>query len=319
MLTSKHNFIWSDFTIQHIKQFKNYNIPNSSNLLTLLKKERTNIKNSLSNISINIKPTTFSINTFINTSWVDKSISQETFEHSHLITWTFNNIIHYLYIKSNKQQFYHFCKYVKYIILIINYLNHNNKQVKIYIVFSSLKKYFPQNNIIINTPHVNTGYTDFNKNIIFIWRYEEHVKVIFHEIIHYFELDHHSSKINKLFNFTEAITDFWAILYHLIFLSLITKIKIKTLLQFEFAFIQNQAMKLHTFFKLNNWKNNIPNIKQKTPAFSYYIIKYLIFNYLINNDMPTFEKLINNILNIGFQYKSFIDIDSSRMTLLQII
>ena len=69
-------------------------------------------------------------------------------------------------------------------------------ELDIYLVLTDLKKLFPDKETIIGIKHVNTGYTDFNRNIIFIWRYEEFEKVLIHEIQHYYGCDFHSSDPN---------------------------------------------------------------------------------------------------------------------------
>ena len=120
----------------------------------------------------------------------------------------------------------------------------------------------------------------------------------------------------------------YAILYHIIYISIITKIELKILLELEISYIKNQAMKLNNFFNLQNWKNK-PNkyINQNTSAFSYYILKYLLFEYLLTlqdydiytylNDI-NYEDLLNKILNKPFNQKEFINLDSMKMTLLQL-
>jgi hypothetical protein len=97
---------------------------------------------------------------------------------------------------------------------------------------------------------------------------------------------------------------------------------VKSLLEIELGFIKNQAMYLNEYLKLGNWKD-CPNnsIKQTTPAFSYYILKFMIFEYLINNkliDYDNYNDLIFNISKIGFKQNEYIKLKSSRMTLIQI-
>jgi hypothetical protein len=87
-------------------------------------------------------------------------------------------------------------------------------------------------------------------------------------------------------------------------------------------------MKLNNFFNLYNWKHK-PNkyINQSTSAFSYYILKYLLFEYLLNlNKCDIYEhlyyinynNLLNNILNKPFNQTKFINLKSMRMTLIQL-
>jgi hypothetical protein len=99
-------------------------------------------------------------------------------------------------------------------------------------------------------------------------------------------------------------------------------------MEIELAFIRNQAYMLNRIYDLGVWQNKPQKvIKQKTGAFSYYIIKYLLFTYVINNNIIDydkrteidFNKLLDLILINGMpKYNDIIEIKSSRMTLLQL-
>jgi len=249
-------FIWSKFTSTYLNLFsKNkVNIDNNNPLLCFIKNERSKIKQfiknnySLKNL-INIKKISdllfieklnIKIIKFSNVTWVDEKsvlLQLNQLDQIYQITWN-NNII---YIKMFKHCINSVLKNINLIIYIIEYLKsksntHENKNIEIYLILTDLKKFFPIKNQIINVQNVNTGYTDFNENIIFIWRYEEYIKVIFHEIIHFLHLDHSNIHIHSVINskgshsYFEAITDFYAIIYNIIYISLITKIQIKILL-----------------------------------------------------------------------------------------
>jgi hypothetical protein len=103
---------------------------------------------------------------------------------------------------------------------------------------------------------------------------------------------------------------------------LITQVKIKTLLELELSFIRNQAMTLNDHFGLGNWKGKPKKvIKQSTAAFSYYILKYLLFEFLIDHDLDEtvdYGELLKKSLAFGFKIKPYTKIKSSRMTLLQL-
>ena len=120
----------------------------------------------------------------------------------------------------------------------------------------------------------------------------------------------------------EAYTDFIAIIYHLIYLSLVTCVKIKSLLTLEYTFIENQAQQLNKYFNLGEWTIVPLNpIIQQTSVFSYYILKYMIFKYMQNNDfsqLEDYKKVLFNILNSGFKITNHIKTKNLRMTLLQL-
>lgn len=341
---------WSDFTYKHIKYFKNKISIDKSNLLLIeIKNETKRVKsfiyknkldikfNQLKNTQLNI--CNDKIISYSQVGWVDsKNLNNEliNLENIFEFSWKTPNIdnINKIYIKTTNINIKSISKRIKYLIYIGEYLKYkSNNTVKIfdiYIILSNLKRYFPKKNKKVRVTHINGGYTDSNKNIIFVWRYEEFEKVFLHEIIHFLNMDskHENNyvdlNINGPTSFSEAKTDFLAVFYHLIFLTIITKISIKKLLEFEFAFIENQAMALNNHFNLGSWKYKIDksiNINQGTPAFSYYILKYLLFMYFMEHDLIEIEeynKIINKIIAIGFVQKSYIKLKSSRMCLLQL-
>ena len=318
--------MWSEFTKNNIHLFKKKFINNNNILLINIKKERDNIIHFIKN-NTRMKITIESykifdnkINKYGNSPWVDPELFNNLDELNEIykISWGSNKII----VKTSN---INFLKRIKTLIYIIEYLkvkNNINKNVKIYLVLSSLQKKLPNENEIISPCNINSGYTDLEKNIIFIWRLEEFEKVIFHEIMHYFDMDlrhHHTDvhiDINGPHSYYEAITDFYGIFYNIIYISLLTKISIKELLEVELSFIKNQAVMVNNFFNLYE----TDKIVQKSPAYSYYILKYMIFKYYYNNDLEiildynTFlKKCIKKITSI-----KFINTNSARMSLLEL-
>ncbi len=343
---------WSEFTKSNIGHFKNQvTLGNTNPLANELRKEREKIIEFIKQTKINylLEPVTEielavtenKIAEIADVAWVDtKMLDKDLVNHDKVfkISWNtpgeenYSDIVNVIFIKTTNQLIQKIVKRIKYLIYIGEYLKiksaNTHKKFKIYLVLSNLKKYFPNKNKKINITNVNGGYTDFNDNYVFVWRYEEFEKVTLHEIIHFLDMDmrnHHVEnkfKINGPSSFYEAITDFWAIYYHLIYLSMLTKESISKLLELEFAFIENQAMALNSHFQLGDWKekSNI-KINQTTPALSYYILKYLMFKYFVENKMGEIKdlnKLIETVLNIGFIQKPFVKLESSRMSLLQL-
>ena len=322
---------WSNFTQTNIKLFTKYKyeIDNNNFLLNYIKNERKKLlKNK---IKINFKISKLIKNDDIYNYFKGKFVDyknllkdMETLHDIYEIKWNNNFII----IKTNEAINH---KYIKIIISIIEYLKekaHNNKDVKIFLVLSRLKKEFPKETKEMGIRNANSGYNDSMNDVIFIWRREEFEKVLFHELIHNFNLDkRHDHQPNIIHTngphlYFEAITDFQGIIYHLIFLSITSRIKIKILLEYELGFIQNQAMNLNEIWELGNWKEKPTNlIEQKTAAFSYYILKYLIFEYYLYHIVDLseeYEIILKKVLKNGFIMKPFIKINSSRMTLLQL-
>ena len=348
---------WSLFTNENIKIFKlqKYLLKKDNKLLNLIKTERQKIKEFIKihplinyNIvklnPIQIKHNDKKINLYSKTPWVDKKhmdIDIKNLDTTYCIKWktlsVLNNNINSITIKTTSKVFESILERIKYIIYIMEYLRFKSKNINkiftVYLVLTELKKTFPNKDTIIDITNVNSGYTDHDEQIIFIWRLEEFEKVLFHETVHLFNMDcsNHSveliSNINGPHTYFEAVTDFFGIIYHLIYLSLITRKKIKKLLELELAFIKNQAMQVNEHFDLGSWIGDPPKkIFQKTPAFSYYILKYMIFEHIVTNNesidntllIDDYGKLLTQIINNGFKVCKFIKIISSRMSLLQL-
>lgn len=329
--------VWSKFTKENLLTFSKYKylLTKDNILLKYIKDERKNIikfivDNKLVSISISITriDKCDEIYKFIKGKFVDTEnllIDIETLNYIYEIKWNNNIII----IKSENE--IKISKKLKIIIYMIEYLKEitqDNKNVKIYLILSRLEKKFPKDSKIMGIKNANSGYNDSSSNIIFIWRKEEFEKVLFHELVHNFNLDKRYDHVHNFINTTgphlyfEALTDFHGIIYHLIYLSIITNRKMIRLLEYELGFIRNQAMNLNKIWELDEW-HKIPDniIEQKTAAFSYYILKYLIFEYyLINkfNISEDYESILDNVLQNKFIPVKFIELDSSRMTLLQL-
>lgn len=268
------------------------------------------------------------INKLSKSYWVSNKLKYDNLNYNVNIIWKNNNITNNIYIKTTRTKF----KYIKlrlhFFLKIINYIQNNNTtSINIYIVLSDLKKYINTDEII-SPHHINTGYTDLNKKNIFIWREEEFEKVTFHELIHLFLKDHKdenillNTKIKGPTSFFEAITDFKAIIYNIIYISIITNIKISKLIEYEYNFIYNQAKYVYFNLKIHN--------KQNTPAYSYFILKHFIFKYFINNfsddifnnifyNNIKYNLLINLIKNYELDDYKFINFNSARMTLFELI
>jgi hypothetical protein len=320
-------YLWSNFTINTFNKIKK--IDYNDLFINKLKLIKSDINNT-DNVKYTCSPTQISIN-IINklksSIWVSQKLKYDYLPYEINIKWGNNNNI---YIKTTKNKFNSFSKRLPIFLKIINYINKNNKDIEIYLVLSNLKKNINPKEIIL-PDHVNSGYTNTLTNIIFIWREEEFEKVCFHEIIHLLDQDHRHEELNITSNlkgpenFYEAITDYKAIIYNTIYLSIITKINIKKIFCYEYSFIKNQA-----YFIYN--KLNI-DYKQKSPAYSYYILKYIIFYYFNNN----FDKILfNDIFYNNIHYNKliklikknkfnddddnniYINLNSARMTLFEL-
>lgn len=337
--------VWCKFTLDNMKLFKSikYNIDDNNILLKTIKNERTNIKNFFKTNKTYYKVE--KVVEKVNDDMIKKDIinlSNEYFvdklnvlnrlkklHDTYKISWGNNNII----IQTTSMEFKSFESRIYILIGMIEYLRiktHYNKSFSIYLALTNLEKTFPKNNIIMDVEHANSGYSDMNMNTIYIWRMEEFEKVLFHELMHLFDMDARHEKYDKhvdidgMDRYYEALTDYYGIYYHIIYLSLVSRIKIKLLLELELGFIRNQANQLNDRLNLGNWVGK-PNkkIKQKTASFAYYILKYLLFEYVCNkneiiDNIKDYNKLYQELVSKGFIASKFIRIDSARMTLLQL-
>jgi hypothetical protein len=278
------------------------------------------------------------IKELVNSKWVySEAINRlSTLDANYKITWKYKGT-NTIYFKGTKTKFVNLNERLYSLLNMINYIYHkgldnqNNNEVKditIYLILTDLKKNLDKDEVV-SPKNINSGYTNIETNEILIWREEEFEKVIFHELIHFMELDTREIKFNdekskiKISqdkSYFEAFTDFWGILYHTIYLSFILKKSPNSLLQIEYEFIKNQANLMNNFFNLGDWTIN-KKVNQKSPAFSYFILKYLIFKKVIySNDITLLNKpneLLIEILSEHFKEESFINLPP-RMSLLQL-
>lgn len=209
----------------------------------------------------------------------------------------------------NYNIFIHICLFYKS-------LTKDNRNILIYIYFGDSKKIYPKDNFFTEH-HVNSGlsYKSEDETYIFIWRKEEVIKVLFHELIHYFQIDY-SDEIYKIeyiikknFNIKgkdaprESFTEILATIFNCVFCSLYFKIDVGILINYEIQFSNFQITKI-----LNNMSSdyneilqtslNKKYICQKTNVVSYFFIKNIVMNnvdvflQLIENNL-----YINNIIN----------------------
>jgi len=327
--------MWSKFTKDNLKLFTNYkyNLNDDNILLNYIKNERVNIINFINNKKISINITKLSeynnIYKYVDSFFVDKKNllnDMKNLNYIYKIEWGEDNMI--IINTNNEIESNVYIKILIYMIEYLKYKSQDNKKITIYLILSTLEKEFPTLSKMMDVKNSNSGYNDSQENIIFIWRREEFEKVLFHELMHHFDLDKREEHVHNIINtngkhlYFEAITDFQGIIYHLIYLSIITRKKIKKLLEYELGFIRNQAQSLNNIWGLGEWHGK-PKllIEQKNASFSYYILKYLIFEYFLNNQINFSEKysnILNNVLDIKFNVISYLRIESSRMTLLQL-
>lgn len=199
----------------------------------------------------------------------------------------------------------------------------SNLNIDIIMYCSNAKKICPTNGGSLTCGHVNSGSTlyyydnTYADPIIKIYRVEEYVKVLLHELIHASKFDKVFGKYPKNnFNvetkellFNESLTEFFARVFNVIIYSHIYNKNYIDILENEINFGLTQTAKI-----LNNFgfvsvedflTNNTKKINQDTAAFEYYILTTILlintneFLLLIKNQQTIHdvEKLIMNTFN----------------------
>lgn len=215
-----------------------------------------------------------------------------------------DNIELYLYEYKNMPKIN--VKKIFNIVTFVRKINNSNKNVKIIFLSSPHKKKYKNINNIFLPIHVNSGSTLRNEYIN-IWRYEEWEKVLIHELIHYLDYDTDKHiKLKSNYNIdnilpNEAYTDFLAIILHTMYIST-SYDQFKEYLLLEINFSLQQAAKILFYSNINKFDNNV-SFKQKSAAFSYYIIKSSLF---VNLD-KSINILLSNI-KLNKHINKFIDL-----------
>jgi hypothetical protein len=325
---------YDSFTKKYIKIFINKRDKNIK--FDFINKEKDNIlKQYNKNIDFKIEKyeiPSSKIKKLFDTEWVyNEAINNlDILTANYKITWFYKSN-HTIFFKGSEDKFNLFKQRLNVLINILNYIidkSNQNKIIKMYLILTPLKKTL-ENTTIIGPININSGYTDFMVNEILCWREEEFEKVIFHEMIHYMDLDVRNMafddtilphKIDGHKSYFEAFTDFWGILYHIIYLSIILKKSPNSLLEIEYEFIKNQSHLINDFFKLDDWTTK-KHLTQKSPAFSYFILKYLIFKKIIySNNIKLLDnprELLIEIMSEKYNQESYVKL-APRMTLLQL-
>jgi len=200
------------------------------------------------------------------------------------------------------------------------------RPLSIHVFLTDYKKEFPSESTLLTPFNVNTGVT-INGKTILVYRKEEVIKVLIHELIHFFGIDHmHVSQdkeheLQHLFSLqnrvylTESYTDFLACTSNTMLYSVLSSTG--KLLSFK-SFIRS-------------FNSNLKRERLKTHVIAYYIIKAVMFSNwkkyieMYNEHMTKNHSLFQDeIVKDCENYKIFCNMrvkpsDTLRMTSLDVL
>jgi hypothetical protein len=196
-----------------------------------------------------------------------------------------------LYLLTNKLSE----QLLKHIYIISKWIYNLNPIYKIKFIYfdTPLKKELNKVSNILSSQHVNSGLSSSN-NYLMIWRKEEILKVLIHELIHYLNIDlKYDKNINKIIKkeigklkypilINESITEIFTQFLHSIYISIYQKgsliDNVKTIYNYEQIFSWYQFSKIMNFFNIYEFNKKLiyQRFNQSSNVFSYYILKSIL-------------------------------------------
>jgi hypothetical protein len=159
----------SEFTLNNYSLLSKKKLIINDFIIEKMRIERRKIKN-MEDIKYKITEISIpnnKIKDLVLSMWVYKKGVLENLDDLEIevkIEWSNNNTI---YLKCTKNKLENIKKRLNIFLKMINYLKNNSNKITIYLILTKLKKEcFETENI--SAKHINSGYTDFNKNIIFM-------------------------------------------------------------------------------------------------------------------------------------------------------
>ena len=295
-------------------------------------------KNITNEIEYNIEK--FSINEldqpkYITSDFISSKITDYILEE---IKYHYNIIVKYnkltlnlnFYSGNREIDMVYFGKIIRHILLFYKMYKSSIDIMDISIYDTPFKKSL-ENTSKITTYNINSGYSIPYVKQIIIYRREELLKVLIHELLHIFQFkireedsscgmfcDLYSIKTEE-FLVNESIVELYGIIYNSILLSLsmynkINRSKIIEILNIELEFNLYQTAKILKFSRFDNIEEFLCNctnkyiMEEKTNIVSYIIIKTLILfniNKLDKYDVLEDRKLIEIIIAKYFKDKKY--------------
>lgn len=252
-------------------------------------------------------------------------------ENNHQFIYTYNKI-HIVDNKSiDETLIKHVLKIVKWIASIAN----ESPDIEIWIFLCPFKKELPkEKGKTLGRNEVNSGVTLLSPSNkwIQIFRSEEVLKVLIHELLHYFQLDmYHEAKklqdelgIDHMLN--EAYNELCAIYMHTFYYSKEHDKNFLECLQKETAYSNRVFNRVIDHYQIKEWEEFFGDFKQRTNVFSYYILKYLLmqhWGFLNTPDKRNMNMIKSIITDIVSNYRLKVQPSdgntSLRMSCLEVI
>lgn len=321
-LMDKINYeIKVDIPLEKINFFNKTNIY-KKNINTIQNYNFDNLISSEYNDNIdNILNENLSIKKFINTNFYEKNLISN-FVSTRVLRNIINNIIvKTTYIMNNRKIIIFSKTFIKdklinkidSILNFFNYLTNKDNFYEVQIYLSDEKKKINSNHNFLGPDNINSGLT-LPGHYIILFRKEEMIKVLFHELIHYLDLDMRNyqkelfflyDKVNlkaDIINPNEGYTEILALILLNIWEANYKNIKINNFLKYKlnielyWSFIQ--ITKILKFFKYKSFDKIFENeniFHQKTNVLSYFFFKTI----LLLNINSIFKDLILDNLYIN--------------------
>ena len=228
----------------------------------------------------------------------------------------------------------------------LSILGKNNMTIPIFFAVTPVKKTFSNKDTCLGN-NANTGATFYRLGKPFkivIYRDEEYMKVMLHELIHYLNLEFSSTpdiimKMKKqlrlnskedYYNLFEAYTDFFAIVLNVCYNSFLTNIDVEDIMSKEIEYMKLIANKILSLFGMKHILSGNKKLSQTSNITSYYILKlgcFLDLDYFLENFMlgvvtwnktninKFYDSIIDRLSSYSFSHYKLKSTESLRMTL----
>ena len=345
MLTKTSNDL-----IQHFIKKSNMNeYLKSQNIKHLYESLNNNYKNSKIITKIDYNEYPYSDNNFIAKTLKNKlSVHQKVYSYQ----WTTNNKysvknILNIYQKENNNTLPNIELLIKAISYITSFSN-KNRNITIHLCLLNDKKILRKNSQNLTPLNINSGSNTFNdiNSEICIFRKEECIKLIFHEVIHGLRLSNlsHNDGITEILCqkydlqskeilIDESYTEIWAKILNIFFITSLMNSPTKyqnfcTMLAIEKEFSLYQGNKIKAFIK----KSKNKNLDKDTNVSAYFLVVAEIFSnldkFLMNCNKNLYindhQKCLNYFYNLNMFDKRRVNINdkfynSLRMSVCELI